>query len=180
MKSSSNLAQKPLAISLFSLAEKPEWIPVLAQWHHGEWLASQEADMMHAGSSEFEDKLQRRKELLEQHCNDSILPFTLVAALDDEPIGSASLVKYQFTEHQLASDWLTNVFVLPEHRHHGVATKLINSICDYAQNAGIESANLYTADKSEFYKKLGWSPRGNGRVQGQMVSILCRNVRASI
>ena len=49
------------------------------------------------------------------------------------------------------------VVVLPEYRHHGIGSKVVNSCEEWAAELGFDTAVLESrVNKTEFYDKLGY------------------------
>jgi len=116
----------------------------------------------------------KRLMTLALHAEGTPIPSTFVAFVDDRPVGSSSLVYYQFTAQQQRTEWLTNIFVLPEYRNQGIGEELVSHACDFAKSQGVSRLRLYTSDKSAFYQKLGWERVGTSHVQGKDVDLLAR------
>lgn len=162
-------------LQISTLAEFPEWVPILARWHHEEWLRGQEGDEL-ALAGDSQNKLARREDLLNKHCDAEDIPQTFVTHQAHIPVGSASIVRYRFSLQQRSSEWLTNVYVLPEFRRKGIARRLIDYACAQAKILGVQELKLYTSDQAKFYQKLGWKAHGAGRVQGQTVSVFVKEL----
>lgn len=120
--------------------------------------------------------LQRRVAVLRQHLSPSAIPSTFIASLDGEPVGTASLVHYQFTSTQAPSEWLTNIYVVAECRARGIARKLIDHACAFAAEHGVSLLHLYTKDKGVFYLNLGWEFSGSANVQQEQVEIYSKRL----
>ncbi len=163
------------ALRILPLAQRQLWLDKVADWHHTEWLKGRS----NATATEAQESLEKRRSLLAEHCNEQPLPQTFVAELNGKAVASASLVYYQFTEDQARSEWLTNVFVSFGYRRMGIGAAMVEHACDYARQHGVERLMLYTRDRSAFYLARGWEPCGMGRVQGQDVSILSRQLGAA-
>ncbi len=154
------------------LVERQEWLDIVANWHHQEWLKGR----TNASDLQAQRSFGKRVAVLREHFQHEPIPTTFVAELNNEPIGSASLVFYQFTEHHRRTEWLTNVFVIPEHRKQGIGQALVNHVCDYAVANSVKELMLYTRDHSIYYQQLGWQAAGTGLVQGRNVAILSKRL----
>jgi GNAT superfamily N-acetyltransferase len=53
--------------------------------------------------------------------------------------------------------WLADVFVLPEHRGHGVGKRLVEAAIGDPRFAGMKRWFLGTADAHELYRRFGFS-----------------------
>jgi GNAT superfamily N-acetyltransferase len=77
-----------------------------------------------------------------------------IASLDDEPVGTVSVVR--------EPDWLyiRSMAVLPAAQGHGVGGALLNAIEEYAVQTGVETLFLYTthfsADAIRLYERQGF------------------------
>lgn len=164
-------------VAIANLSDNPEWLDQVADWHHGEWLRHKPARLnkgVNQEDSEKEDQQQKlkRRHVLQAHFGDAAIPSTFVALIDDEPVGSVSVVYYQFSRNQAKSPWLTNVYVRPEFRSRGIAEKLLVHVCDYAKRSGLSSLKLYTYDQENYYLNRGWLKLRTGHLQKRPVSIL--------
>lgn len=149
------------------------WVPIVARWHHDEWLNHHEGLNGQGRSPRMiHKKLLERQASLGNHLGDEPLPTTFVALLGTEPVGTVSVVYYNFTAANAATEWLTNLYVLPQHRCRGIASELLHAAMAYADSLAIERLLLYTNDQMAFYKKRHWRSVNNGVVQGQVVEIM--------
>ena len=160
-------------LRISNLAEFPELVPILAQWHHEEWLKDREL----APDFDKNQSLEKRASVLRSHFVKESLPRSFVAMYYGRPIATVSLVYFGFTpEVEKRSLWLTNLYVEPELRGVGLGALMLDYAWDYAQKYehSLEKVMLYTRDKQDFYRKHGWQNAGSGRVQGQDVFILSK------
>ncbi len=155
-----------------SIAHHEQLLETVALWHHKESLVGREP----VEDVEFARQLQKRVGVLNQHLSSAAIPNTFIAFMGDEPVGSTSLVHYQFTKSQPRSEWLTNIYVAPNYRNRGVARKLIEYTCAFAAEQGVSLLNLYTTDKGLFYQHLGWHMSGTAYIQGEHVEIYKKNI----
>jgi len=163
------------SVDILDLSRCRSVVPEVARWHHQEWLQGRGAEMLISGTRS-EEQLRKREVLLASHCERSSVPRTFIAFADNKPVGSASFVYYQFMRRQIASEWLTNVYVLPEYRRRGIAASLIDKVCDYARTQGVVELCLYTSDQTPYYTKRGWVFRRQAQVQGRRVDVLSRSL----
>lgn len=163
------------AFRICTISDVPEFIPVLANWHHDEWLkGAQKPKAGDAAPERIEDRIKN----LEAHCTPDAIPVSFVICCQDEPVGSVSIVSYSFVKPMSSSRrWLTNLFVAPEFRRRGLATALLGHAEQYAFEQGIRILYLYTRDQSHFYQSRAWKKLGEGRVQGSEVDILTFEVK---
>lgn len=72
--------------------------------------------------------------------------------------------------------WLAALFVMPEHRHHGIGSALVDTVVDHAKSLGHKQLYLYTADQVKWYEDLGWSPLRQARLTDYFVTVMSRVV----
>lgn len=146
----------------------------MANWHHQEWLKAREClpNSPDRANGHSEDNFKKRHAALTKHLTAESIPSTLLALIDGRPIGSASVIFYQFSRNKFKSPWLTNVFVEQTHRKRGIGSQLITEACDLAKQAGVTRLQLYTHDKADFYINLDWQVLRTGQVQRRPVAIL--------
>jgi GNAT superfamily N-acetyltransferase len=167
-------SSKVLIPDIQPLREYPHWLTTVAAWHHEVWLNEQRDRFGHVDPVRAQDSLQKRCELLRSHLSSDPLPESFIAIYHERVVASVSIVRYQFLSGQDCSEWLTNVYVAPEYRRRGIAAQIIDRACEYAASLGVPELKLYTSERAEYYRKLGWQGRGSGHVQGREVDILSR------
>ena len=147
-------------MEILNLRACPEYLPVLAQWHHNEWLD------LNPGQT-----LTQRIEKMQAYLDDNFIPSTFVAK-DKTILGSASILANDMETRPQLSPWLASVFVAPEYRNRGVGTQLVLHVMAQAKNEGIKTLYLFTPDKTGFYKNLGWHTLSVMNYHGHEVSIM--------
>ncbi len=156
-----------------NLTQQAPWVPVIAGWHHQEWLRTHEGlEGRNRSPDVLQGKLEQREAALSTHINEEPLPTTFVAHRGDFPLGTVSLVYYQFTNDKKPSEWLTNLFVLPDFRQQGIADRLLKHALSYAQNQNLPRLMLYTSSSANYYHKRQWRRVNRGIVQGLKVDIM--------
>lgn len=144
----------------------------MAHWHHNEWLRVRRDSDGGRGEEEVADRLRQRHDSLSLHLKGVGLPATFIAHSSGNPIGSVSLVYYQFTKDNHASEWLTNLYVLPEYRKQGIAASLLSTAISHAIEMNVPKLMLYTSNCGDYYRKRKWRTINHGVVQGQKVEIM--------
>lgn len=148
------------------LEKYPGLIPVLARWHHREW--------QHLNPVTYD--LQARINDYQQTASDSTsLPQMLVAHLNGHALGSARLVMSDMDTHPELGPWLASLFVPPDFRRHGIATRLIAEIEVTAKQLGFDRLHLFTEDKSEMYSNLGWQEQSREKYYDRQVIVMTKN-----
>ena len=128
------------------LIDRPQDVPLVIHWWHSVW-----ADRM--GSD-----LDKATEQLRSSLGKSDLPVHILATLEGEPVGTATL-KLQEQEKRFPDKhfWLGGVFVAQEHRGGNIASELSMEVVAMAQSRGIPHLYLQTVNLSGgLYTKLGW------------------------
>lgn len=153
---------------IVDLRSQPQWLEPVACWHHQEWLKGR-SNALELDEQQY--SLDRRVTILQAHLGQEPIPSTFVACVEGEPVGSASVVYYEFTAGK-RSEWLTNVYVQPAWRRRGIACRLVRHVCEYAAKQGVASIRLYTRDQCRYYERLGWQTVGKAVLNGNTVGIL--------
>lgn len=148
-------------ISIEYLADRPEFIPTLAQWHYEEWA-----------SLRPDDSVEARIARLNSSCGHGRVPLTVVAVSDGELLGSASLIEHDMDNRLELYPWLAGVFVMPERRRQGIGAALVRRIVDEAISLHVAKLYLYTVNNRSFYADLGWSLMEHAVYRGKEVSIM--------
>ena len=110
------------------------------------------------------------------YMNRDQLPIAWVAADGDEAMGIAALREYDLPGREDLTPWLATVFVRPEFRGRGVASALCRRVEAGARRLGIAQLYLFTVDKQQLYRKLGWGPLGDGEWKGHQVEIMTKRL----
>ncbi|MFC1533163.1 GNAT family N-acetyltransferase [Thermodesulfobacteriota bacterium] len=153
-------------MDIIDLIKIPEAVPLLAKWHHNQW------SYLNPNSS-----LEKRLEETKLFLCETFIPSTYVAIEENEVLGSAAIVEHDMDTRLEYSPWLASVFVNPKHRNKGVGSKLILHIMSSARKNDLSTLYLFTPDKKNFYKRLGWSTIHTEPFNGVSVSIM--NVKFS-
>ena len=159
-------------LSIDFIGDQKQWIETVALWHHKESFKGKTP----IDEVEQARHLQKRVAILEKHAQNRSIPTTFLASIDGRPVGTTSVVHYQFTPKQARSEWLTNIFIVSEFRKRGVAKKLIDHATEFAINNGVSNLSLYTKDKGHFYHRLGWDFAGRAQIQHEQVEIYRKNI----
>ena len=149
------------------LADCQEHIPLLASLQYQEisrhWVPN--ADVA---------KVQER---LEMHANHNALPLTLVATLDGQALGMASLRVNDGIRPDL-QPWLGSLVVDPAFRKQKIAEQLIDAIAKQAKARNHDYLYLLAFDPTipTWYKKLGWAHLGTEIYFGHTVTVMQLNL----
>jgi GNAT superfamily N-acetyltransferase len=182
-----------LRYNLVNLSAAPHCLATIAQWQHNQWLQTlqpKQADLFAAVPMVPAEALNERQQQLRQHLGANLIPTTFVLLEKGQAVGSASLVNYRSRESSglVSQDaepskggdkntvWLTNMFVLPEHRKQGLAQVLLNRAEDYARSLQLKNIYLYAQDAEGYYKKRGWLVLKTVMLEGQKLKVLVRHL----
>lgn len=151
------------------LADRPEFIAQLADWHHAEW-------------SHFRPSftLAERIEELKASCGRHEVPATFVASEDGRVLGSAMLVPHDMDYNPHWRPWLASVFTAPEARGRGIATRLCQHVMHFAAKLGLARIYLYTPGAEGFYARLGWQVLERICYRGVEVTIMAYEPTATV
>ncbi len=83
-------------------------------------------------------------------------PQCLVLLVDDEPVGTAGLIRSDLPSRPELTPWLAAVYVRPELRGRGYARDLIATVELAAMRAGYDHLWLCTFGADGLYAKAGW------------------------
>jgi len=148
------------------IANCPQHIPLIAQWHQNEW--------QHI-SPHLTTSLRIKK--YSQYANSATIPSCILALIDGQPAGSASLVECDMETHSHFHPWLASVFVNEAHRHQGIATQLIEKCIENARLLGVETIYLFTPDQTSFYQKRGWKVIETFTYYNESVDIMAYSIK---
>ena len=143
------------------LADRHEFIPQLAEWHHYEF------GYLRPGFS-----IADRIAMLHERAGRREMPIVFVASAGDELLGSAMLIAHDMDTHPQYSPWLAGVFVSPAHRRRGIGRALSEHVAGEAERLGFTKLYLYTPSAQVFYSGFGWSTLEPAHYRGVDVTIM--------
>ena len=132
------------AYTIAYLADHPAHTGTLAAWHHRQWHYL-----------DVDVSVEQRAAFLGTHGRGEI-PTTVLALRGKEVLGSASLIAHDMDTRPHLSPWLASVYVDPPHRRSGIGSALVTRITELARALGHPALYLFTPDKEQFYRRLGW------------------------
>jgi N-acetylglutamate synthase-like GNAT family acetyltransferase len=149
------------SISIDYLANQQQHIPALAQWQQSQW-------------SDISPHLttQKRIDFMRSHPAMANIPTTCIALLNNELMGSASLVENDMEDYADYGPWLASVYVTHKHRKKGAATALVEEIIMQAKLLNYDRLFLFTADQHDFYALRGWKSLHQTRYHGESIDIM--------
>ena len=112
------------------------------------------------------------EEDLQQRLQTAHAPFVLIALLDHELVGSASIKINELIDLPEKEFWVGDVIVDPKYRGQGVGTIIVRKLIEYARLFGLGELHLYTPDHQDFYRRLGWHDVGQHFANGEDNTIM--------
>ncbi len=134
----------PEGYAIERLADRPDFIDVLAAWSFGEW------------GSQIGLGFEETRTIIREAATPNGLPLGWVAHRDGLPGGMIGLVDCDLESHAHLHPWLAAVFVHPEHRGQGLARCLVRRVEAEARALGFARLHLYTYTAAALYRSLGW------------------------
>jgi GNAT superfamily N-acetyltransferase len=147
------------------LKDREELIPELARLSLTEWFYLRP-----------KVTLESQIEILHGNCGYRQIPTILVATCGDEILGSVALVAHSLDTRTDLSPWMDGVYVRPDYRKQGIASRLIRRMEEEAEAMRIRRLYLSTANAEAFYARLGWQFMERTVNQGIMVSVMQKSV----
>ena len=151
------------------LVNRQDAIPTIGRWYHQEW-----------GLRLRGDTEQQCIDALSIYLNSDKIPFILVAIEDTDIVGAAQL-KFREMEDIFPEKehWLGGVYVAEQHRGHGIASELADTIATQAPSYGVYTLHLQTEQlDGGLYRRLGWQPVQEVDNHGLRVLVMERQVGA--
>lgn len=148
-------------MAILNLSEEPEHIPTLAQWHHTEW-----ANLNPGGT------LEKRIEKMQGYLGGDLVPSTFIYKYQGQLAGSAAIVESDMDTWPELTPWLASVYVAPEFRRQGIGSRLVRHVMLKARDAGVDKLYLFTPDRADFYRKLGWTKVAAELYRGHEVTVM--------
>jgi GNAT superfamily N-acetyltransferase len=144
------------------LADVPEHVDQLADWHHAQW---------HQLYTDWTRDSARAELLAHTQCR--TLPTTLVLMENDMLLGSVSLLEDDAIElSAIGNAWLASLYVKPSERGRGFGAQLVNALMQHAKNISLKEIFLFTPEHKAFYQTLGWMLLQQANVNNQQVDVM--------
>jgi GNAT superfamily N-acetyltransferase len=128
------------------LADYPQYLPTVAGWIFDEWGWEMPGSTLEGIRAEFS-----------LHLNRDCIPLTLLALVEQQPVGTASIFRHDMDIRMDLTPWLAAVYVAPEFRGQAIGSQLVRGIEAAAIRLQLERLYLFTPDQEAFYARLGWS-----------------------
>jgi len=143
------------------LADRPDFIPTLAEWHYREWAYLRPGD-----------SVENRVSMLRERSGRSELPITYVASSSAGLLGSAMLIACDMDTRPEYAPWLAGVFVAPESRRRGVGRALVEHVMSEAAAFCFVTLYLFTPSAQDFFHRLGWNILERTNYRGANVIVM--------
>ena len=155
----------PRVIRVENVADYPELVATVAEWHWNEWGHSDPGGSLETWTAGLRNRTSRDR-----------VPMTFVA-IDGvgEPIGSVTLVEHDMPDRadlQHLTPWIAGTFVVPGERGTGVGTALMRHAVTEASRIDVPQVYLYTSSARGFYERLGWAVLRDDAYEGEQVTIM--------
>lgn len=139
-----------MTLLIAPLSKHPEYAETCAAWSFGSWGCHCKGRTLSKSIKGYKDRTK----------NQDSIPLTWVGILNKKIIGMISLVENDHDERKDLSPWLASMFVHPDYREKGYASKLIQFLHGEAQKLGFKKLYLYTPDAQQLYLKNNWKITG--------------------
>lgn len=137
-------APAPPEVTIVSLSDAPDYFWPVAQWLYDQWWAL-------PGST-----INVVSDQLKEHLAGQPLPSTLVAVVDGHPVGSISLHEYAIPDRPDLTPSLAALYVRPEYRQHGIASRLLEAAEARLREMGAARLYFTVPEHEDFFAKRGW------------------------
>lgn len=121
-------------------------------------------------------RLDQALDTFHAQCGEGGLPSVFVALSGDSPVGMASLIDDDMHDRPALNPWLASVYVCPEWRGLGIASRLVRRVEREASEHGIATLHLFTPDRQALYGRLGWCAVEVRDYRGERVTIMRREL----
>lgn len=150
-------------LQIFNLKKRPEFAEAVASWIQTEWGILP----IH---SFFNSIAAKKKWFLN-------LPVTLVAVLNNEPIGTVSFLLDDLETRLEFNPWIGCLYVRPNFRRQGIANKLMKVIEDISIiEHRFTEIYLFTENLEKFNLRLGWKNLEDDVYNGKPIKIMKKTV----
>lgn len=140
-------------------------VATLAAWEYRQWGQQGSGLSLAVATADFR-----------RGCGFCGVPSVFAALVGEQPVGMARLVEEDMDSRPELTPWLASVFVLPEWRGRGVASRLVERVEEEARDSGIDQLYLFTPDQQSLYGRLGWREMEVSKHRGEPVTIMRRRL----
>ena len=155
-----------MRIELELLGERPEFLPILAQWYFDEW-----------GELTKTVSPQAMEQRLQEYLNIDRIPLVVTASNEGVLLGAVQLKYREMSIYPEKEHWIGGVYVGVAYRNQGLAAKIIERTVQLAQSFGVKTLHLQTLRKDGgLYSRLGWHSVEEVNYRGIDVLVMERNI----
>lgn len=105
------------------------------------------------------------------------LPIVLAAFVDDNFVGSASLIEDdELPDATEPGPWVAAVYVAETDRGRGIGAALVRELVNRAQELGIAQLFLYTQNGAPWYVDMGWRTCRVARLADHEVTVMSYDI----
>jgi len=140
----------------------------LARWEYAQWGHYDPGRRLDEALGEFRGQ-----------CGEEGVPSVFVVLDGDTPVGMASLIVEDMRDRLDLTPWLASVYVRPQWRGRGIASRLVRRVEEEARMHGVERLYLFTQDRQPLYRRLGWQALEEADYRGERVTIMVRRLPAA-
>ncbi|PCK09487.1 MAG: hypothetical protein COA42_03665 [Alteromonadaceae bacterium] len=157
-------------VEIVELSRHAQCISQLSLWQHEQWLAGKRNLSEECCRRDIEGRTAQ----FEEHLTALPFPVSFIARWGSRPIGSVSLVCYDSDQYANSPEscWLSNLYVSPEHRRHGLGQSLIERVLSYGRQESLEKIMLFTGGLMPYYLSRGWAKVSEACISGKRRHIL--------
>ncbi|WNL43254.1 GNAT family N-acetyltransferase [Halomonas sp. PAMB 3264] len=149
-------------------ADSPH-VTLVATWTFEAW------GHLHPGQT-----LEKQIAFVRSECGVGGVPSIFVALEKGAAVGTASLIADDMSTRPELGPWLASVFVLPNQRGRGIASRLVARVEQEALSNGFECGYLYTPDQQALYHRLGWRAFEEVTYLGEQVTLMAKCVSETV
>lgn len=150
-------------IEITYLADQLHHADELARLHDVEW-----------GHLHPRIPVETRADRLRQASGRREIPTVLIAVDGPQLVGSVALVRNDMDDRPHLSPWLAAVYVKPDRRRGGIASRLLARVEDEGAALGVSTIYLFTEHEERFYGRRGWRLMERVDYHGTHVSVMSK------
>jgi N-acetylglutamate synthase-like GNAT family acetyltransferase len=151
--------------SIGNLADHPEAISLITQWHLKQW-----GDIM---PDHTPQTYSRR---LSTHYKRDGIPCMYVAVYEDRVIGTAALEDDVMDTHPEFTPWLAWIYTDVKYRKNGVGETLVKKVVEEAGRLNVKKLYLFTPDRQHYHERFGFRTLFQENYYGNLESVMALEV----